>query len=177
MTRSLHRSMPSALPCAGRAAALATDGLAPGVTTTVTIPVPAPELFALVTNARQWTRWHPATASVRDTPDRPLVLGESVVESIRAAGRSFDARWVVVECDAPRRWIIATDSPQGSAWIEYTLEPQGAGTRFTRRLRWRSHHRPWTWLDRSLIRWILARQSGRALSNLASLFHRQSRTP
>jgi uncharacterized protein YndB with AHSA1/START domain len=165
------------LPAARGAAALATDGRAPSVTTTVRIASPAPELFALVTNARQWRRWHPATAAVRDTPDRPLVQGESVVESIRAAGRSFDARWVVVECDAPRRWVIATDSPQGCARIEYSLTPEHAGTRFTRQLRWRSHSMLWAWCDRWLTRWILARQSRRALTNLARLFHDRTSTP
>lgn len=145
--------------------------------TTVIIPATPAEVFALATNASQWPRWHPATASVRETPDRPLVRGESVIESIRAAGRSFEATWIVVECDAPRRWVIATDSPQGSAWIEYTLTPQHAGTRFTRRLRWRSHHALWAWCDRSLTRWFLTRQSRHALANLASLFHARSPTP
>ncbi len=163
--------MASNLLPAERGAELASDERAPSVTTTFTIPAPAPELFALVTNASQWPRWHPATASVRETPDRPLRQGESVVESIRAAGRSFDARWVVVECDAPRRWVIATDSPQGCAWIEYTLDPEQAGTRFTRRLRWRSHGAFWALCDRWLTRWILARQSRQALLNLAGLFH------
>lgn len=162
---------------AGRAAALATDDRAPCVTSTVTIPVAPSDLFALATNASQWPRWHPATASVRETPDRPLVKGASVVASIRAAGRSFAARWVVVECDAHRRWVIATDSPQGCAWIEYTLTPEHAGARFTRRLRWRSHRAIWAWCDRWLTRWILARQSRQALMILASLFHTQDPTP
>lgn len=163
--------MTSNLLPAARAADLASDDRAPCVTTTLTIPAAASELFALVTNASQWPRWHPATASVRETPDRALVQGESVVESIHAAGRSFDARWIVVECDAPRRWVIATDSPQGCAWIEYTLDPDQTGTRFTRRLRWRSHGALWSLCDRWLTRWILARQSRQALLNLAGLFH------
>ena len=162
--------MASNLLPARRGADLASDDRAPCVTTTLTIPAAACELFALVTNASQWPRWHPATASVRETPDRPLLQGESVVESIHAAGRCFDARWVVVECDAPRRWVIATDSPRGCAWIEYALEPGPACTRFTRRLRWRSHGAFWGLCDRWLTRWILARQSRQALLNLAGLF-------
>ena len=163
-------------PAAARgAAALASDDGAPCVTTAVQVPVPPEALFALVTNASQWPRWHPATAAVRATPDRPLRRGDSVVESIRAAGRSFDALWVVVDCDAPRRWEITTDSPRGCAWIEYTLVPQPGGTRFTRRLRWRSHGAFWAWCDRWLTRWILARQSRQALANLAALF--AARTP
>lgn len=169
--------MQQTLPLTARAVALATDDRAPCVTTTVTIPAAPAELFALATNAAQWPRWHPATVSVRETPDRPLVQGESVVESIRAAGRSFAARWVVVECDAPRRWVIATDTPQGCAWIEYTLTPVPAGTRFTRQLRWRSHHAIWAYCDRWLTRWILDGQSRRALMNLTSLFQTQDPNP
>lgn len=166
-----HPGAASKLTPVARGADLAYDDRAPFVTTALTIPVAATELFALVTNASQWPRWHPATASVRETPDRPLLQGESVVESIHAGGRSFDARWVVVECDAPRRWVIATDSKQGCAWIEYTLASEQAGTRFTRRLRWRSHGAFWALCDRWLTRWILARQSRQALLNLAGLFH------
>lgn len=162
--------MTSTLLAAGRGAALAHDDRAPGVTTSVLVPAAAADLFALATNASQWPRWHPATASVRETLDRPLSRGESVVESIRTAGRSFAARWVVVECEAPRRWVIATDTPRGCAWIEYTLTSEPAGTRFTRRLRWRSHGAFWAWCDRWLTRWVLARQSRQALARLASLF-------
>lgn len=158
------------IPPAPRALALAADDSAPCLSTTVVIAAGAQELFAWVTNARQWHRWHPATRSVRETPDRPLVRGDGVTESIRVAGRSFDAHWVVVECEAPRRWVIATDSPHGCAWIEYTLAPDPAGSRFTRQLRWRSHAVWWAWCDRWLTRWILARQSRQALLNLAALF-------
>lgn len=165
-------------PTSDRAAAdLATDAQAPSVTTAVMLPAPPAEVFALVTNACQWPRWHPASVSVREAPDRPLLRGDSAVESIRAVGRSFEACWVVVECESPSRWVIVTNSPQGSARIEYTLVPDDAGARFTRRLRWRSHHAPWTWLDGSLTRWVLARQSAHALSNLAFIFHTRVQTP
>ncbi len=169
--------MSTTLLSGGRAIALASDDQAPSVTTTVLIPEAPAIVFALATNASQWPRWHPATAAVRETPDRPLVEGDSVVESIRAAGRSFDARWVVVACDAPRRWVIATDSAKGCAWIEYSLTSRTGVTRFTRRLRWRSHGAFWAWCDRGLTRWMLERQSRRALANLAALFSTKEPTP
>ena len=54
-------------------------------------------VYDFVTNAAQWHSWHPATHAVRDVPDRPLALGETVVEEIRAGFRRFDATWQVIE--------------------------------------------------------------------------------
>lgn len=139
------------------------------ITTETDIARPVATVFDFATNAFRWPRWHPATRAVRDVPDRPLRVGETVVESIRAGGRSFDAIWTVLACEPPRRWVIATHSAQGAAWIEYTLQPRAGGTRFRRELRYRSHRWPWRLLDRTLMRWILTRQSARALRRLRSV--------
>ena len=79
--------------------------------------------------------------------------------------------------DRLRPWVIATDSPQGCAWIKFTLRPEHAGTRFARRLKWRSHSAFWAWCGRWLKRCTLARQSPLALTNLVSLFRAQDATP
>lgn len=140
------------------------------VVTEVDLPCAADEAFAFVTNPSRWSRWHPATRAVRGAPDRPLALGETVVERIGAAGRSFEATWTVRACEPPRRWVIETTSAQGDARVEYQLEPLAGGCRFTRLLWFRSRRAPWRWLDRSLTRRLLARQSRRALGNLRRLF-------
>lgn len=137
--------------------------------TEVELPCTAGEAFALVTNPARWTHWHPATVAVRGAPDRPLALGETVVETIAAAGRRFEATWTVRACEPPRRWVIETTSAQGDARIEYQLEPRAGGCRFARLLWFRSRRAPWRWLDRSLTRRLLARQSRRALDNLQRL--------
>ena len=124
------------------------------------------EAFAFVTSPALWHRWHPATRSVREVPNRPLVAGETMLESIRAAGRSFDALWTVLACDAPSRWVIATDTPHGVARITYRIGATARGCRFERTLEFRSKGRPWCWLDGTLTRWILVRQSAQALRNL-----------
>jgi uncharacterized protein YndB with AHSA1/START domain len=128
---------------------------------------PAAAVFEFVTNASLWHHWHPATASVRATPPRPLVRGEQVTESIRAGSRRFDATWTVLACEPPALWVIATDSPQGSARIVYELRADGeALTRFFRTLAYRSLRFPWTLFDYNLTRSVLTRQSERALANL-----------
>lgn len=139
------------------------------IVTEVQLPCDAATAFDLVTNPMQWARWHPATAAVRGVENRPLRLGESVIETIAAGGRRFDATWTVLACEPPRRWVIATASAPGDARIAYELQPEAGGCRFVRTLRFRSHAAPWRWLDRNLTRWLLARQSRRALANLRRL--------
>jgi hypothetical protein len=119
--------------------------------------------------------WHPAARSAEAVPDRPLALGETVLEHIATAGRRFSATWNVVGIDAPHLWVIATDTPQGVARITYRLsEARGAGggtaTRFHRTLEFRSKR----WLLRQpdpwMRRWVLVPQSRRALDNLKRVF-------
>jgi hypothetical protein len=143
------------------------------IVTAVELPCAVAHAFAFVTTPSRWSRWHPATVAVRGVEDRPLALGESVVETIGAAGRRFEAAWVVRACEPPRRWVIETTGDEGDARIEYQLEPSAAGCRFTRLLWFRSHRAPWRWFDRNLTRWLLARQSRRALDNLRRLLSRR----
>jgi len=139
---------------------------APTILTTVQIRRTPEQVFDLVSNPSLWHTWHPATRSVRDAPTRPLGTGESVLELITAGGRRFEARWTVQRCERPTLWEIRTDTGRGSAHIVYRLQATSAGCSFERCLRFRSHHGPWRWLDHSLMRWILRRQSLRALANL-----------
>lgn len=133
----------------------------------------APErVFDFVTTPALWHTWHPATVSVSDVPDRPLAKGETMRELIAVAGRRNEAVWTVLACDAPARWEIATDTPAGTAHIEYRLTATNSGCRFHRTLDFRSKGWPWRSLDSTLTRWILQRQSARALANLKAVLER-----
>src|SRR5438132_299545 len=98
----------------------------------IVLAAPPDQVFDFVTNPSQWYRWHPATRSVRDVPPRPLGLHETMVEHIRAGGRSFEAVWTVVACERPSLWQIETATPHGASVITYHLEPLGSGCRFER---------------------------------------------
>ena len=130
---------------------------------------PAAAVFDFATTPAQWHRWHPATVAVRDVPDRPLTTGETILEEIAVAGRREAALWTVMACESAARWEIATATPSGDAWIVYCLTPTGAGCRFQRTLRFRSKRWPWRTLDDTLLRWVLVRQSARALANLRAV--------
>jgi uncharacterized protein YndB with AHSA1/START domain len=136
------------------------------IETGIVIARPAEVVFAFATNASLWHYWHPATEAVSGVENRPLVVGDKVTESICAGGRRFSATWTVLACDAPALWVIATDTGEGDARIVYDLRSEGALSRFIRTLQCRSRRWPWSALDRNLTRWVLARQSQRALANL-----------
>jgi uncharacterized protein YndB with AHSA1/START domain len=134
-------------------------------TQTVHIAAAPEAVYPFVTNAAQWHTWHPATHSVRDVPDRPLVLGETVIEEIHAGFRHFDAKWLVIECVPLRRWAIGTHTPHGRSTVTYELTPQDGGTRFQRTCEFASTG-VWNLLDGTALKWMLRRQAARALENL-----------
>jgi uncharacterized protein YndB with AHSA1/START domain len=142
------------------------------VETAIEIDRTPQSVFDYVTTPALWHTWHPATASVRDVPDRPLVEGETVVEIIAMAGRTDEALWTVVACEAPRRWEIETDTHKGSARIVYRIDATAKGCRFHRTLDFRSKGALWRLLDSTLTRLFLIRQSSRALRQLKQVLER-----
>jgi len=131
----------------------------------VLIHRPAAAVFEFATNTALWHYWHPATVAVL-APSRPLQAGEQAVETIRVGRRRFDASWNVLACETPLLWVIATTTALGDARIVYELRDEGAMTRFFRTLAYRSRRWPWTWIDASVTRSRLLKQSDKALANL-----------
>ena len=142
------------------------------IDTAIDIARPVADIFNYVTTPALWHTWHPATVSVRDVPDRPLIVGETMLELITVAGRRSEALWTVCACDSPSRWEIVTDTPDGAAHIVYRLTSTESGCRFHRTLDFRSKRWPWRALDSTLTRRILVRQSARALANLKAVLER-----
>jgi len=137
------------------------------------IAVAPQRLFDYVTTPALWHTWHPATVAVRDAPPRPLSVGEHAVELIAVGRRRDEARWLVRECRAPHLWEICTETPNGVGRIVYRVSAAPGGCHFHRTLEFRSKRWPWRALDSTVTRWILARQSARALENLKRLLEAQ----
>lgn len=144
------------------------------VETEIYIQRTASDTFAFATTPALWHTWHPATVSVHDVPQRPLVKGETMHELIAMMGRRKEAVWTVLLCDAPQRWEIGTDTEAGTAHIVYRVTATSVGCRFHRTLDFRSKGWPWRALDSNLTRWVLERQSARALRNLKAVLERGS---
>jgi hypothetical protein len=142
------------------------------IETQIEIGRPARQVFDYVSTPALWHTWHPATVEVRDVPNRPLTTGETMLELIAVAGRRDQALWTVLACAPPQLWEIATDTANGVAHIVYRITPTAAGCRFHRTLEFRSKRWPWRMLDSTLSRWILDRQSSRALFRLKQVLER-----
>jgi uncharacterized protein YndB with AHSA1/START domain len=142
------------------------------IETAVAIARPAAAVFDYATTPALWSTWHPATVEVSGVPLRPLHAGETIVERIAVAGRRDEATWTVVACAPPRRWEIATVTANGAAHIVYRIAATPEGCRFHRTLDFRSRRLPWRWLDGTLMRAVLSRQSARALANLKAVLER-----
>lgn len=104
------------------------------VTNSVIIRGPAGPVFDLVTSARFWIRWHPATQSVGGVVERPYQLNDAVHERGQIAGVPFRVTWRVVEHSRPTRIVIHSQDPP--ARILYAFAPQNGGTMFTREVQY-----------------------------------------
>jgi hypothetical protein len=80
-------------------------------------------VFDLITSARFWPEWHPATRSVSGVTQRPYQLGDVIHERAHFAGLEIVVTWQVAEHARPSRVVLqALTSP---ARIAYSLEPKG----------------------------------------------------
>jgi uncharacterized protein YndB with AHSA1/START domain len=143
------------------------------VDTEIDIKRPPRRVFDYASTPALWHTWHPATVEVREVPNRPLTVGETMLELIAMAGRRDQAVWTVLACVPPERWEITTDTSNGTAHITYTIVSIDGGCRFHRTLEFRSKRWPWRHLDATLTRWILKRQSSRALQNLKTVLEQR----
>jgi hypothetical protein len=95
---------------------------------------PIDAVFDVVTTARFWTEWHPATRGVEGDVDHPARLGDHIVEHVTIAGIEGTGTWTVVEHDRPHRLALETELAVGRLRISYQLAAVAGGTRFQRDL-------------------------------------------
>ena len=96
---------------------------------------PVAAVFDIVTTARFWPLWHPATRGVEGDIDEPARLGDKIIEHVTIAGIEGTGTWTVTECDPPRHLALEADLAFGHLRIAYALTPEpGGGTRFQRDL-------------------------------------------
>lgn len=100
------------------------------VANTVRITGPAEAVFDLVTTARFWPQWHPASQGVAGVTQRPYQLGDVVHERGEIAGIQFQVPWKVAEHTRPKRVVLQTPTPP--ARIIYTFEARREAIEFRR---------------------------------------------
>jgi uncharacterized protein YndB with AHSA1/START domain len=106
------------------------------VTNTVSIEGAPEAVFDLVTTARFWTQWHPATHRVGGVTERPYGLGDRIEESGRIGRGEFQVTWRVVEHVRPRRVLLQAEGLPTQ--ITYSFHTRGKATEFTRELKYKA---------------------------------------
>jgi uncharacterized protein YndB with AHSA1/START domain len=105
------------------------------VANTVAIAGAPAAVFDLITTARFWPQWHPATMAVGGVTERPYGLGDRIYERGRIGSVNFQVIWQVVEHVRPSR--VALQAETSPARIMYAFQPQGDATAFTRSVEYR----------------------------------------
>ena len=140
----------------------------------IVIARPPQEVFDYVTTPANWPRWHPSSLAVRGAIDHPLAQGESVVEDFLVAGRRGTVTWTVVAREAPVRWSIdgVNAGSRGGGTVTYALQPEGAGTRFTRVLTYHMPNLLAGILDHFGVRERVAAESAEAVARLKAVLEK-----
>jgi hypothetical protein len=96
---------------------------------------PIQEVFAVVSTARYWPDWHPATRGVEGDIDHPARLGDKITEHVTIAGIDGTGVWTVTEHNQPNSMALEADLSFGHLRIGYELTTTaGGGTRLQRDL-------------------------------------------
>jgi uncharacterized protein YndB with AHSA1/START domain len=104
--------------------------------TTVTINGTPKAVFDLITTARLWPQWHPATKGVGGVVERPYGLGDLIHERGRIGEKDFETTWKVVEHVRPLKIVL--QSQNAPTRITYTFTPGKGTTLYTRRLEYKA---------------------------------------
>jgi hypothetical protein len=97
-----------------------------------TIDGPAGPIFDLITSARFWSQWYPATSAVFGVTERPYRLGDVIHERVNFAGLEIVVSWRVEEHVSPTRVVLQAIS--STARITYSLAPKDNAVDFRREL-------------------------------------------
>jgi Polyketide cyclase / dehydrase and lipid transport len=95
---------------------------------------PIEAVFDIVTTARFWPQWHPATRGVDGDTDHPALLGDRIIEHVTIAGIEGTGTWTVVERERPVHLALETELSIGRLRISYLLTAVDGGTRLRRDL-------------------------------------------
>src|SRR2546422_11037857 len=90
------------------------------VVVSVTIAGPIDAVFELVTTARFWPQWHPATQAVAGVTERPYGLGDRIHERGRIGDLNFQITWNVADYVRGSRVVLQAE--QSTTRISYSFQ-------------------------------------------------------
>jgi len=137
------------------------------VANTVTTNGPGDAVFALVTTARFWPQWHPATQAVGGVTERPFGLGDRIHERGRIGKLEFSTTWKVAGYERSSRVILQSEKSQTR--ITYTFQALDGGTVFTRNLEYNCDNFAAVAADLTAAEELMRVQSEQAVNQLKAL--------
>jgi Polyketide cyclase / dehydrase and lipid transport len=98
----------------------------------ILIDAPADAVLNYVTNPNSWPEWIAASHEI-DSPDRPLLKGDTFREEWHTKSGPAELNWIVTDCDPPHLWIGETSTAFiGIIIVRYDVAAVGDQVRFTR---------------------------------------------
>jgi hypothetical protein len=137
------------------------------VVNAATIEGPPEAVFDLVTTARFWPQWHPATTAVSGVTERPYLLGDRIVERGRIGQGNFEVTWKVAEHVRPRRVLLQSES--SPVQIIYSFNSRGNVTEYTRELKYNVEDLTSISPDPNEVNRLMQLQSEQAVKQLQAL--------
>jgi uncharacterized protein YndB with AHSA1/START domain len=137
------------------------------VVNAATIEGPPEAVFDLVTTARFWPQWHPATTGVSGVTERPYLLGDRIVERGRIGQGNFEVTWKVAEHVRSRRVVLQSES--SPVQIIYSFSSRGNATEYTRELKYNVEDLKSISPDSNEVNRLMRLQSEQAVKQLKAL--------
>jgi hypothetical protein len=98
----------------------------------ILIDAPAKAVLDYVSNPNSWPEWIAASHEM-DSPDRPLVVGDTFCEQWHTRTGPAELNWRVTECQSPHLWIAETGTDfLGLIIARYDVVSVGDQVRYTR---------------------------------------------
>lgn len=92
-------------------------------------------IFDLVTTAKYWPEWHPATVGVSGQVQNPMHPGDLIRERAKIGQDIGENNWTVTDWEKDKRVVLEMPGTRlGDLKITYRFEPKMNGVQFTREL-------------------------------------------
>lgn len=129
----------------------------------------APEqVFDVMADAWLLPVWVVGATHIRDVDDNWPEPGSMVHHQVGAWPMAISDVTAVVECDAPRRLVLQGRAfPFGEVYIQFTVEPDGAGSRVA--MGEAPSYGAARLLDNPVQRWVLSRRNRECLARLRAV--------
>jgi hypothetical protein len=140
------------------------------VTNTIRIRGQADAVFDLMTTARFWPQWHPATVAVGGVVERPFQLGSIVHEQAQIGQHRRKGNWTVAEHHRPHHVLLRMEGDR--LRIRYDFAAEGDNILLTRQLEFHPEDFAASLANPALLAPLMQSQSAEALAKLKALIER-----